>query len=232
MDWYFVGLDLGQRRDHTAIAVIERTEVKGEFDYAVRAYRRVVSLRLRYLNRIALGTPYPAVVNEVVRIVSSPVLAGRCHLAIDGTGVGPAVVDLLRQARPPAVLMPVTITGGQTENMAGGFYRVPKRDLIVGLQVLLESGGLQISTGLAFAPKLVEEMMSMEVRTSDAGNEQFAAWREGSHDDLVFAVALAYWNEGKVFSRMPQGDRRWWTNDLCEDPGGLFRRWKAEEGYR
>jgi hypothetical protein len=44
----------------------------------------------------------------------------------------------------------------------------------------------------------VEEMMAMEVKVSPAGNEQYAAWREGTHDDLVFAVALAYWSAGKA----------------------------------
>ena len=33
----------------------------------------------------------------------------------------------------------------------------------------------------------------MQVKVTPAGNEQFAAWREGEHDDLVFAVALARW---------------------------------------
>ena len=30
MDRYFIGLDLGQSRDFTAITVVERTEAKGE----------------------------------------------------------------------------------------------------------------------------------------------------------------------------------------------------------
>ncbi len=64
---------------------------------------------------------------------------------MDGTGVGRPVVDLLRRARLEAILMPVTITGGQTETTDQGFYRVPKRDLIVGLQVVLQRGGLQIA---------------------------------------------------------------------------------------
>jgi len=33
---------------------------------------------------------------------------------------------------------------------AKGFYHVPKKNLIVGLQVLLQKGGLQIPAGLAF----------------------------------------------------------------------------------
>jgi hypothetical protein len=108
------------------------------------------------------------------------------------------VVDLLRAARPRAILMPVTITSGQTESAGEGFYRVPKRNLIIGLQIPFQQGRLHIAAGLPFAKTLVEEMMAMEVKVSPAGNEQYAAWREGTHDDLVFAVALAYWSAGKA----------------------------------
>jgi phage terminase large subunit-like protein len=52
MEWYFVGADFGQSRDYTAIAVIERAELVGKFDWAVRAHEKTVALRLRYLERI------------------------------------------------------------------------------------------------------------------------------------------------------------------------------------
>ena len=229
MEWYFVGADFGQSRDYTAIAVLERTELPGKFDYAMRAHEKEAALRLRYLERIPLGTPYPEVVDRVVQVTRNSQLAGRCHLAVDGTGVGRPVVDLLRRARPDAILMPVTITSGQVETMDQGFYRVPKRDLIIGLQVLLQRGALQIAAGLRFGQKLVEELLAVEVRVSPAGNEQYAAWREGTHDDLVFAVALAYWSALKAFPNPPQGNDRWWTNAHQDDAERMFRRWKAEE---
>jgi hypothetical protein len=232
MNWFFVGADFGQARDYTALAVIERAELKGGFDHAVWAERKEVALRLRYLERIALGTPYPDVVERVVEVTRNRQLAGRCHLAVDGTGVGRPVVDLLRRARPDAILMPVTITNGQTETTDKGFYRVPKRDLIIGLQVLLQRGGLQIAAGLPFARKFVEEMEAVEVRVSPAGNEQYAAWREGTHDDLVFAVALAYWSAEKAYPNGPQGNDRWWTNGYQEDAGRMFKKWKWEEERR
>src|ERR1035441_5309468 len=111
------------------------------YDYAVRAYQKEVALRLRYLERIPLGTPYTEVVDRVAEVTRDRQLSGRCHLAVDGTGVGRPVVDQLRRAKPEAILMPVTITGGQTETMDQGFYRVPKRDLIIGLQLVLQRGG-------------------------------------------------------------------------------------------
>jgi hypothetical protein len=128
--------------------------------------------------------------------------------------------------------MPVTVTCGQREGWGDGFYTVPKRDLVIGLQVLLQSGGLQIAAGLALGKTLVEEMMAMEVRVSPAGNEQYAAWRGGTHDDLVFAVALAYWSAQKAYPKGLEGDQRWWTNGCQEDAGRMFRRWMAEEERR
>ena len=229
MEWYFVGADFGQSRDYTAIAVLERAETAGKFDHMVRAHEKEIALRLRYLERIPLGTPDPDVVERVVEVTRNKQLAGRCHLAVDGTGVGRPVVDLLRRAGPDAILMPVTITGGQVETMDQGFYRVPKRDLIIGLQVVLQRGGLQIAAGLKFGQKLVEELMAVQVRVSPAGNEQYAAWREGTHDDLVFAVALAYWSAAKAYPNPGQGNDRWWTNAHQDDARGMFRKWKAEE---
>ena len=104
-----------------------------------------------------------------------------------------------------------------------------QRDLIIGLQVLLQRGGLQIAAGLKFGQKLVEELLAVEVKISAAGNEQYAAWREGTHDDLVFAVALAYWSAVKVYPNPPQGNDRWWANRHQDDAGRMFRGWKAGE---
>jgi hypothetical protein len=189
MEWHFVGLDLGQAKDFTAIAAVERAELKGGWDPAAFAWRKMASLRLRYLERVALGTPYPEVVERVVGLTRSDELAGHCHLVVDATGVGRPVVDLLRRAGPGCPILPVTITGGDAESRDGAYYRAPKRDVIVGLHVLLQSGELKIAGGLRHGAALAAEMAEMRVKVTPAGREQYGAWREGAHDDLVFAVA-------------------------------------------
>ena len=35
--------------------------------------------------------------------------------------------------------------------------------------------------------------MAFQVKITAAANATFGAWREGSHDDLVLAVAMACW---------------------------------------
>ena len=187
---YFAGLDLGQSQDPTALVVVERAELRGEWDAAAYGYRKETALRLRYLERMPLGTPYPEVVERVREAMGSPALEGRCRLAVDATGVGRPVVDLLRRGRLGCSLWPVMITGGDVEGTGDGYYRVPKRDLIVGLQVLLQSGGLQIASGLSDGATLMKEMMGMKVKVSNSGHERYGAWREREHDDLGSAQEL------------------------------------------
>ena len=55
-------------------------------------------LVLRHVERVPLGTPYPEVVERVRELVTHDELAGRCALAVDATGVGAPVVDMLRAA--------------------------------------------------------------------------------------------------------------------------------------
>ncbi len=222
---YFVGLDLGQSQDFTAMAVLERAELTGQWDPVAYGHRKMVAERLRHLERVPLGTPYPEVVERVRAVTRSGELLGQCHLAVDATGVGRPVVDLLRRGDLGCGILAAVITAGNAETMVKGYYHVPKRDLMVGLQVLLQRGALQIAAGLKFGRALVEEMTAMRVKQTASGHEQFGAWREGEHDDLVFAVALAHWGARKVCPQRLSGDDGiWqWEGDLV-GWGGKARR--------
>jgi hypothetical protein len=70
---------------------------------------------------------------------------------------------------------------------------VPKRDLIAAPQVLLQSRALKIAAELPEAETLVAELQNFRYEITRSGNDTYAAWREGDHDDLVLAVALAVW---------------------------------------
>ena len=223
MDRYFVGVDLGQSQDFTALAVVERAVGSGEWDPVMATWPKVVTLNLRFLDRMELGTPYPEVVDRVARMTRCGELAGRCHLAVDGTGVGAPVVDLLKRAQLDCRLMPVMVTSGGLETQDKGYYHVPKRDLIIGLQVLFQRGALRIAGGLKHSDTLIKEMQAMRVKVTPAGNEQYAAWREGTHDDLVFAVALACWAAKKICPNPPMGDDGWWRNEHYQHTEKTFR---------
>jgi hypothetical protein len=87
---------------------------------------------------------------------------------------------------------------------------VPKRDLITGLVVALQRGMLQIAAGMENCPELLAEMAAMQVKITPRGNEQFGAWREGAHDDLVFAVALSCWGVRKAYPFDGSGKWAYW----------------------
>jgi hypothetical protein len=197
---YFVGLDLGQRQDFAALAVLERVESKGEWDAWQLAYKKDVILRLRHLERVALGTPYPEIVQRVRDVVQLGGLYGQYELAVDATGVGAPVVDLLHQARLGCRVRPVVVTGGLRETVDGDWAHVPKRNLMVRLQMLFQEHRLRIARKLQYGEELLKEMSAMRVKVTSAGHETYGAWKEGSHDDMVFALALACWDAEKVWS--------------------------------
>jgi hypothetical protein len=64
---------------------------------------------------------------------------------------------------------------------------------VVGLEVMLETGSLKIAAGLREGGTFIKELTEMRVKVSAARREQFGAWREGTHDDLVLAAGLACW---------------------------------------
>jgi hypothetical protein len=200
---YFVGLDLGQAQDFTALAVLERSRIR----YDDPPDRRQPDYQLRHIKRWHLGTSYPDVARDVVALLMKPPLQAAC-LVIDQTGVGRAVVDLLaeairgqvRQARQDHVFTftpgfcPITITAGHVVNpgKTGGLC-VPKKDLVSVMQTLLQTRRLGFAEALPEVRVLMKELENFRVKVSAAAHEVYEAWREGDHDDLVLATALAAW---------------------------------------
>jgi hypothetical protein len=192
---FYVGLDLGQRRDHSAIVVVERREVRAFHDSGPDAQL------VRYVERVPLGTSYPGVVERVRGIVRHPELFGQCLLAVDGTGVGAPVVEMLRAAQLGCEIQAVTITGGDREYSysagGGAGWNVPKQDLMAGVQIALEKGELRIARRLKEVGSLVRELMDVRATPGGRGRMRMGADGYGEHDDLVIALALACWSAGR-----------------------------------
>src|SRR6266576_235009 len=113
----FVGLDLGQSQDPTAVSVVERAEVfPGQMDWVSYERPRAQRFRVLYLERAPLGTPYPRVVERVRQVVRRSAREGRCTLVVDATGLGAPVVDMLRIANLRCEIAPVLLTGGEGES--------------------------------------------------------------------------------------------------------------------
>jgi hypothetical protein len=190
---FFVGLDLGQKQDFSAVAVVEREEQRLAF-----LAPALQCMRVKHLERLPLGTPYVRVVSRVSEIMQHPALAQRSRLVVDATGVGAPVVEMLRAARPPCRVTAVTITAGEHAHGGGEEWHVPKKDLIAGLQVLLEEGRLKIHRKLGESATLVRELTDIRLNTKSGGRVGMGADGHGEHDDLALAVALACWRARRI----------------------------------
>jgi hypothetical protein len=183
------GLDLGQTHDFTALAVVERTETR-EGERFVRRYA------VRGLKRWPLRTEYTAVAKDAAALFERPELTG-APLCIDATGVGAPVVEIIREKKPKARLVPFVITGGQhaqAEYEGRQGWKVPKRELASVLQALLGTRRLKASPALPDFRVLTRELQTFSVKINlNTGSESFEAWREKDHDDMVLAVAIAAW---------------------------------------
>jgi hypothetical protein len=193
---YLIGLDLGQRCDRSALAILERAG-KARPDHADSSVNHYA---IRHLHRWPLQTSYHTVVADLADLVRRPPLHWPV-LVVDQTGVGQAVVDWLAKAGLSALLRSVVITSGRrSRQSSSGTWHVPKRQLIGCLQMLLRSRRLQV-TDLPEREALLQEMQAFRVKITAAAHERFEAARQGDHDDLVLAVALAaWWGERKAGS--------------------------------
>jgi hypothetical protein len=195
---FYVGVDLGQAQDFTAICVLEKLEDNDK-----------TPLHVWHLERPQLGTYYPDIVERVKELIRDPALTGttynwhtgrnvtlRPELVVDATGVGRPVVDMIR--REGLSFAPVLITGGDIEHHDNGFYKVPKRNLVSSVQLALQSGRLKIAKELSLAGTLEKELKSFRIKVNiSTAHDSYEAWREGDHDDLVLATALACWKAAR-----------------------------------
>lgn len=220
---YFIGADLGQAQDYTAIAIIERLEA-GEAGSASEAGTGAPVMRrgrpvshnlyhVGHLERFPLGMSYTDQADRIRRLVNHPALAEerrnkstyridtiRPSLAVDYTGVGRGVVDILRDYG--LAFDPVTITGGGEQHKEKGSFRVPKDDLLTGLEVSIKEGWLEIAASLDHAATLREEAMNVKRDQNIAtGHVAYRPWRESVHDDLLLATSLACWSAGRARGR-------------------------------
>ena len=175
--------------DEIELRIIER-EIDEETDSLPEPIYEV-----RHLERLLLGTRYPEVVGRIKALLNTPPLADECALAVDATGVGVAVTDMMRKAG--LHFDSVTITSGEKEIHERFSWRVPKRDLISACQVLLQQRRLKIAASLPEAKTLTEELLNFRYKITEASNLTYESWREGAHDDLVLALSLAVWEAKK-----------------------------------
>lgn len=183
-----VGVDIGKMRDYTALVVTSDVLRDGTHYFATHS-----------VERLPLGTPYPAVVDRIVEVIAkleaknerrrdAGERALRRELLIDSTGVGGALIDLVRESglKPIAV----TLVGGDlvTEHEPNR-VSIGKGYMVGRLQVLLQTKRLRLPES-AEARILAAELHDYTGQTNETGHTAWNA-RSGQHDDLVIALGLS-----------------------------------------
>jgi hypothetical protein len=204
---YFVGVELGQLSQVTAISVVESQVWKIKRTEAVRRDSWVdygpvyeapdgtetrvhppVNFALRHAERLGVGTPYADTVTKVEAIcrkLQNPTIV------LDATGVGKAVIDLFTPLQFSKIT--VLLTTGDQVTSEFSRYKVPKRDAISTTQVLLESGRLKFAKRIPHAKLLARELVNFRLNVTKPSSNDIPDWREGPEDDLVFSLAIAVW---------------------------------------
>ena len=173
--------------DAAVVCVLERTTVVSEkmhrqtpFEFPRFVSTRSKLFHVRHLERLQAG--YPEIIKAVSSLIESlPTARMPPALVVNLTDIGKPVVTLMAKAglRPIAV----TIADGAAEHrVATNEYRVPGKDLVGTLAVLLQSDRFRVSPDLTEAEALTSELGKLDAATD---------WKESN--GLSLAVCLASW---------------------------------------
>lgn len=179
-----IGIDIGQKHDPTAIAVMEMEWRTGDG-------RRDDHYIGRHIERLPLGTTYPAIAARLKEMVTNVRTRGVSlhRVYVDATGVGQPVVDVLKDAR--FHITPVYFTHGdrRTTNEDGSIT-LGKAYLVSRLKALMQTGCIHLPRTDEM-DAMQKELLDYEIRVDEQANDRYGAFRVGSHDDLVTALGLA-----------------------------------------
>jgi hypothetical protein len=165
-----LGADIGQAVDPSAIAVLE-------------------GFTVRHLERVPLGTSYPLVADRIAAVARA---AGDAPIAVDATGVGRAVVDLLRERGFAPIA--VVLSGGKAVRRTASGISVPRHAFFRPLEAAVEQNRLRVARGGALE---ANRSLTSSWRPVGAGSRR-SSRREGR---IIMAIFSS-------LSRSPCGDRR------------------------
>jgi hypothetical protein len=220
---YFVGVDLGSHVDYSAVSVLERSMgIDPDTELPLRDTRGnlLYRWRLRGLYRFPLRTPYPEVAQKVARIASMKTLRSPPRVAVDSTGVGVSVLEMIRTAMrpfPEIEVWGVSITSGEGWRPVRRYELTCSKVQLVGaLKAVLEDERLKMAwrvdgSLIRGAEALKKELRAFKVKMTKANNETFGA-DSGNHDDCVLALSLPIWLGSLPYMTMREPDLR-------DDPG-------------
>ncbi len=218
---YFIGVDIGQIRDHTAIAVVEvlpATEKTitptGKLTLGGATLGTVVGqpikvaereplprLQCHYLQTLRLGIKFQDIAQRLSEIEAKLMAKGEAEVKIlvDATGPGQPIPELIRGSVKCPVIS-CRFTSGAEPSYDGKSAMIPKEPMVTNLQIFIQEKRLELpkKTKDPDQAKANQEMLLQlqnfmrDMPKEGARAETFEA-KVGTHDDLVTALGLAVW---------------------------------------
>lgn len=213
---FLIGADFGKTRDPSAIAVL-RHDVAADH------------LLLRHLEIFPQGTAFRVVVQRIAALVRKvrPTppgnrawreLHGRAWpedppvtIAVDATGLGQPVTEMLREEPWEAGLVPIVFTGPGHAHFdpATGHWNVPKIDLVQDVIRRVQDTPPRYfcPTDLALAAELEKQFGELQEKISATGRLSYqheAEGDRGGHGDLAVAACVASWAASRVAAGQTQ----------------------------
>lgn len=186
---YLLGADCGKECDPAALCVVARTLLEQPEDEEHPHY-----YELLFAKELQLGTPYTDFVDYLELLATDPSLKGLTSLAVDHTGVGQVVLDMLRDRESLAeVTWAVYYTAGKNEKQEGMNFNVPKKNLVHNLLVMMQRGQMGVAENCPDAHLLKRQLLKFVMKRTAAARDRYEAEATRDHDDLVNALACAVW---------------------------------------
>lgn len=170
---FYIGVDIGQRVDHSAVCLVEVTENKA----IVRA-----------LVKYQLGTPWKMLVDTLVELVNSVKQKGEImSFVVDATGVGAVPSEMIQDFIPDVRIDSFIFTNKS------------KRELVGKVKVMHSLGKLKFAMRKGdeiynrTIQELIREMRQIQAKVirNEDNNPEVEVFKTGTHDDLFTALALA-----------------------------------------
>lgn len=209
---FICSVDIAKKRDYTTIQIYrDSKETIHHPEESGRPAQIVSFLDLVYQTKLQ-AIRYTEQARIVYDLLNRVKMLHNTQLLVDGTGVGEAVVDIMREIGLNP--LPIVFTGGTSSRpvytdfgkVFGGssqaFSRaqvlkemhVPKQDLVHAGMLVIQQNRLRLAKQLAHEDDFKRQMESFKGKVNEAtGRRKFENESDDIHDDFVVTFLMAAW---------------------------------------
>lgn len=207
---FTISIDIAKKTDYTGIQIYQKipkvlkgSKLLGEKDVTLSNFGMI------HMDMFQ-GLKYGEICDKILKIATMDEFLGKTDIILDGTGVGEAVVDGLRDRKLQPY--PIIFTNGNQVNEVydkksmvfggGGSFgsmnilkqlNVPKKDMVDCAVILLQQKRLKLGRYLKFKEEFLKQLAGFKGKINDKGNKKFEAETEALHDDLVACFLMFSW---------------------------------------